>query len=68
VVIDLGLPYTGGEIQLEAGGRVRIPFATGESARRAAGDVTVSVRCDRPLVTGAVLGETPAIGPAPEPA
>lgn len=64
LVIDLGLPYTGGEIQLEAG-RVRVPFSTGESARRAAGDVKVSVRCDRPLITGEVLGETPAVGPAP---
>jgi hypothetical protein len=55
VVIDLDLPYTGGEV-LEAG-RVRIPFATGESARRAAEAVKVSVRRDPEVITGEVVAD-----------
>jgi hypothetical protein len=55
VVIDMDLPYTGGEV-LEAG-RVRIPFATGESARRAADAVKVSVRRDPEVITGEVIGD-----------
>jgi hypothetical protein len=62
VVIDLGLPYTGGEV-LEPG-RVRFPFATGESARQAADALKVSVHRDPEVITGEVIGETPAISPA----
>lgn len=61
VVIDMDRPYTGGEV-LEPG-RVRIPFATGDSARRAADAVKVSVYRDPEVITGEVVAETPAISP-----
>jgi hypothetical protein len=64
VVIDLDLPYTGGEV-LEPG-RVRIPFATAKSARRAAQAVKVSVRRDPEVITGTVIGQE-AISPGPAP-
>jgi hypothetical protein len=62
VVIDLGLPYTGHEV-LEPG-RIRVPFASGESARRAASTVKVTVSRDPEVVTGEVIVPPPAIGPA----
>jgi hypothetical protein len=63
VVIDMDRPYTG----ILEPGRVRVPFATGDSARRAADAVKVSVCRDPGVITGEVVGETPAISAALEP-